>query len=435
MGEHLGRVIGAVADVHHHLRHVHRPALGEDPGAEDARASEAHRFDQRQLEVVAGHRLVDRQQPQRAAVVLAQERGDLVVGQLVGRRRDREEAVEALVQRPGWDEHRAAEGPQERRRPDDLERLVRKADEVALADEVLDVPMLLAAEVEQLGGLRVVLPDRIEDRRVMASGSSGIGSSPIQVGHNSRARRAISARTSSYVAAARRSSSSGEIVAFSAWSNLRWYSSRPRRKSPCARGRRSSRSQSTNSSTSPAAFVAVDSTRVRSMESSSSAAIEAAVRHRSATPGIVAIAFSTWNVATSRPRPELQVRPRRVEDVSDPLHATGSARQSSLQRGELSTEEAEEPAAEDVGVADRRPRQLVELLLLEAQLVDDAEQDPPVDLLLGAEALLGLEVPRELLRASPGEPSCPHRSGPASDRRARGCRHRWRAPGSGGRSG
>ena len=102
-----------------------------------------------------------------------------------------------------------------------------------------------------------------------------------------------------------------------------------------------------------------------------------------------------------------QVRPRRVEDVADPLHPAGRARESSLQRGELAAEEAEEAAAEDVGVADRRPRQLVELLLLEAQLVDDAEQDAPIDLLLAAEALLGLEVPRGLRPASPGEPVVP----------------------------
>ena len=88
-----------------------------------------------------------------------------------------------------------------------------------------------------------------------------------------------------------------------------------------------------------------------------------------------------------------QVRAGGVEDVADPLHPAGRARESSLQRGELAAEEAEEPAAEDVGVADRRPRQLVELLLLEAQLVDDAEQDAPIDLLLAAEPLLRLEVP------------------------------------------
>ena len=35
MGQHLSRVVGAVADVHHHLGDVHRPAFGEDPGAED----------------------------------------------------------------------------------------------------------------------------------------------------------------------------------------------------------------------------------------------------------------------------------------------------------------------------------------------------------------------------------------------------------------
>ena len=157
---------------------------------------------------------------------------------------------------------------------------------------------------------------------------------------------------------------------------------------------RSSRSQSTNSSTSPAALAAVDSTRRRSAVPSSSAAIAAAVRQRSATPGIVAIAFSTWNVATSRPRPELRFA--RAESRTSPIPSMRPAALASraCSGANSRAEEAEEPAAEEVGVADRRPRQLVEFLFLEAQPVDDPEQDAPIDLLFAAEPLLRLKCRR-----------------------------------------
>ena len=236
-------------------------------------------------------------------------------------------------------------------------------------------------------------------RRVSASESSGIGSSPTQVGHSSRARRAISARTSSYVAAARRSSSSGEIVALSACPNLRSYSSRPRRKSPCARGMRSSRSQSTNSSTSRGRL------RRRRLDATAESRVIELGRHLSRRSAEVRDAghrrdrlldVKGGDLATAT---GAQVRAGGVEDVADPLHAAGRARKSSLQRCELAAEEAEEPAAKDVGIADRRPRQLVEVLLLESQLVDDPEQDAPIDLLLAAEPSGRLQA-----RAGLGQP-------------------------------
>src|SRR5579859_6952346 len=99
---------------------------------------------------MARDRLVDREQPQLAAVLLAQVRLALLVGPVVGHGRDGEEAVEASVERAWRDEHRPAEGPQERRGPDDLQGLLREAHEVALPDEGLDALVLRAAVVEQL---------------------------------------------------------------------------------------------------------------------------------------------------------------------------------------------------------------------------------------------------------------------------------------------
>ena len=106
---------------------------------------------------------MDRQQPEHPVVVLAQVRLALLVGPVVGHRGDREERLLALVQRPGRRQHRAAERAQEDRRPADLERLVGEADEVALAAERLDPGVLLAAEVEQVVGRRVLGGDRVED--------------------------------------------------------------------------------------------------------------------------------------------------------------------------------------------------------------------------------------------------------------------------------
>ena len=152
VGQHERRVVGAVADVHHHLGHVDRPALGEDAAPE-------HRSDDRRvavrigaLEVVAGHGLVDREQPQHPVVVLAEVALGLLGRPVLGDRRDREERLLALVERTGRIEHRAAERAQEDRRPADLERVVGEADELALAAERLDPGELGAAPVEEVLG-------------------------------------------------------------------------------------------------------------------------------------------------------------------------------------------------------------------------------------------------------------------------------------------
>ena len=102
------------------------------------RASDGHAVGVDALEVVARDRLVDAQQPEHPLVVLAEVRLALLVGPVVGHRRDREERLLALVERPRRREHRAAERAQEDRRPADLERLVGQADDVALAAERLD---------------------------------------------------------------------------------------------------------------------------------------------------------------------------------------------------------------------------------------------------------------------------------------------------------
>ncbi len=69
-----------VADVHHHLGHVDGPALGEDAGAEDGARQRVASVRPGQLEVVTRDGLVDGEDPERAAVVLAQHRLDLALG-------------------------------------------------------------------------------------------------------------------------------------------------------------------------------------------------------------------------------------------------------------------------------------------------------------------------------------------------------------------
>ncbi len=117
---------------------------------------------------MAGHRLVNRQQPEHPVVVLAEIRLGLLGGPIVGDRRHGEERLLALVERSGRVEHRATERPHENRRPTDLERVVGQADEIAVPAERLDPTELLAAEVEDRLALRMLEGDRVEhlpDRR------------------------------------------------------------------------------------------------------------------------------------------------------------------------------------------------------------------------------------------------------------------------------
>src|SRR4029079_17511606 len=100
---------------------------------------------------------------QGAAVVLAQHRLHLLIAPRLRRRGDGEKAVEAPVARSRRNEPRSAEGTQEWRGPDDLERIVREADEGALANEGEDPGVLVAAEVEGRIGLRMVDRNGVEN--------------------------------------------------------------------------------------------------------------------------------------------------------------------------------------------------------------------------------------------------------------------------------
>ena len=119
----------------------------------------------------------------------------------------------------------------------------------------------------------------------------------------------------------------------------------------------------------------------RAATSSTSAAISTAVRHRSATPGIVSIAFSVWKPRDRAASPGGQVGPGRIEHGRDALHPSRRAGEPLLTGANSRERRREQAAAQQVGVDDRAPRQLVELLLVEAQLVDRGQQDAPVDLL------------------------------------------------------
>ena len=163
MAEEERRVVLGEPEVHHHLGHVDRPALGEDAAPEDRRGQRRRAVAVDALEVVAGHRLVDRQQLEHPVVVLAEVRLGLVRRPLLGDRRHREERLLAAVERTRRVEHRPAERAQEDRRPADVERLVGEADDVALAAERLDPAQLRAAEVEDVVGGRMLDADRVDD--------------------------------------------------------------------------------------------------------------------------------------------------------------------------------------------------------------------------------------------------------------------------------
>src|SRR4051812_45016518 len=112
---------------------------------------------------MAGHGLVDREQPKLARVLFAEVRFDLLRSPLVAGRRDREERLLTLVERSRRIEHRAGVVAQELGRPADLERLVGETDQVLRTAEVLDPLELGAAEVDELLGPRMVGSDRIEN--------------------------------------------------------------------------------------------------------------------------------------------------------------------------------------------------------------------------------------------------------------------------------
>ena len=158
------RVVRAVADVHHHLGHVDRPALGEQAAAED-------RPDDRRAAVrVDALEVVARAPPRGWSAAGASGRCPRA-GSTRAAPRDQSSGIGVIAKNAFWplssgpgDDSIAP--PNERRKTGvqlDLERLVGEADEVALAAERLDPGVLLAAEVEQVVGLRVLGGDGVED--------------------------------------------------------------------------------------------------------------------------------------------------------------------------------------------------------------------------------------------------------------------------------
>ncbi len=122
---------------------------------------------------------MDREEAEHPVVVLAQVGLALLRRPVVGDRGDREEGREAPIEHARRDEHRPTECPQERRRPADVERLVDDADDVVLRAERLDPRVLLPTEVEQGGGVLVLVRDRVEhptDERAVLGGSRFSGS-------------------------------------------------------------------------------------------------------------------------------------------------------------------------------------------------------------------------------------------------------------------
>ena len=122
---------------------------------------------------MAGHRLVDREQRHLAVVHLAQVRLGELGRPVLGHRRDREERLLAVVERPRRVEHRAAERAHELGGPVDVERLVDEPDDPVLAAERLDPHQLLAAVRDELVGGRMVGGDRVEhaaDQRALVVG-------------------------------------------------------------------------------------------------------------------------------------------------------------------------------------------------------------------------------------------------------------------------
>jgi hypothetical protein len=65
-----------------------------------------------------------------------------------------------------------------------------------------------------------------------------------------------------------------------------------------------------------------------------------------------------------------QVGARGVQHDGDALHSAGGTRESIREGRELAAQQGEQASAEEVAVHDRAPRQLVELLVVEAECVD-----------------------------------------------------------------
>jgi hypothetical protein len=157
------RIAPAVPGVHHHLRDVDRPALVVDAAAEDRPDPGRHAVRVDALEVVAGHGLVDRDEPEHPVVALPELRLGRLRRGVVRDRGDEVHRLLARLERPRRVQHRLAEPAQEERRPLDHERLVGERDDVVLADECLDPAELGDAEVEQLVPARVLDRDPVED--------------------------------------------------------------------------------------------------------------------------------------------------------------------------------------------------------------------------------------------------------------------------------
>ena len=168
---------------------------------------------------------------------------------------------------------------------------------------------------------------------------------------------------------------------------------------------------------------------------SRSDAISTAVRHRSATPGMVLIAFSTWKPLTGRSRPGGQVVARRVERRpgcppcgrrrwrADPSAARtrGSAGRTGRRRGGSCSMIGLQESSSSSSSSKRSASIWV-------------EQHAPIDLLVAVWSSRPPRARRAHRPARPGARPSRHRSGPAIGGRARGCPPRWRGPGRGGSS-
>ena len=355
------------------------------------------------LEVVAGHRLVDREESEHPVVILAEVALDLLGRPVLGDRCDAEERFLGLVERARRVEHRSAERPQEYGRPHDLERFVGHAEDVPLAAERLDPPELRAAEVEEVLRLLVLSGDRVEDRPDglglggrLAPGRCGRRQRPIRFPDRPRlareadhlgpnrgvlalgalehlVRRQVDAervaklgreeiRPEAALALSRRNDRVAEVVAEA-------------RQGRPGRFRRSveTRQEGRHLGIGACGVVRRGLTR----------------RHRLPyellDPGQL---LERRLRMEPRDRPVAvadDLRPRRVEQRRQPLHAPGRAREPSREGGELPGEQREETAAHEVHPVQRVPAILAELLLAEPGGVELEEENVPVGELVARE--------------------------------------------------